>query len=58
MGSYSGLLGHEPCTCGNDDGGRHVLDEHYDSGGACTIEGCNCLGFELDEDALNEVEED
>ena len=52
----SGFLGHEPCTCGNPDGTRHVFDEH-DGTGPCLVDGCDCRGFEVDEDALNEVED-
>ena len=43
------LNGSAPCVCGKDDGTRHVYDEHEDGGGACTVEGCDCLGFEADE---------
>jgi hypothetical protein len=37
------------CYCG------HVLDEHEDTTLApCTIEDCDCVAFELDEDASAE----
>jgi hypothetical protein len=33
-------------TCG------HALDEHLDDGGECDVEGCDCVLFEVSEEAF------